>query len=339
VIRDDAGTLEAGREAAGDAAGARGTPYLWFAGGALNAYAKGDTESSNDGGPRYVILPNNPASSFHDLVFDRVGNLWTLPVSGDQILRLPGDQLGGAVPPAPDLVVRSPALVGALGLVFDAAGSLWVLNYAGAGVSVANIVRFDAPAALSGTVTLTPSATVGPGTAPADVARFSQGTAIAFDGAGNLWLAAVANVLRLDAAAGLHGDVTASPSAVIGSAGAAYVSLAFDAGGALWITGARAGYFVMHIANPAALQGNVTPVPAATVHLPSGSALFASGMAFDAAGALWITMSDRIIELASPGALAGDVTSSPAVVLGHVGLPDVASKIVFRPQPAGLPIY
>jgi sugar lactone lactonase YvrE len=224
---------------------------------------------------------------------------------------------------------------GAQSLTFDSAGNLWVMNYGGAGLSTASILRFDNPAGALGLVRPDPTLTITP--SASGQAAFNQGTGIAFDAAGNLWLAAVANVLRIDQAASLSGAVTAVPSTIISSGNDAYVAAAFDAAGSLWITGARNGYFVTRIDAPGSLTGAVTPSTVTRVHLPSPSA-FASGMGFDADGALWIAMSDRIVKLSDPRSLSGDITPTPSVVLTKT-MPDLATKLVFWPTPPGLPLY
>jgi hypothetical protein len=328
---------------AGSDADPRGTPYLWYAGGELNAFSLPQTLSSNDDGPAFEVVPSLAVHNCHDLAFDGAGNLWTIPVQGDQpggeIIRLPAARLTELAPVIPDLVLTSAALAGPQGLVFDAAGDLWVLNYNGAGSSVANVVRFDDPRGLSGNQTVSPSLTLGPGAAPEDKARFSQATAIAFDAAGDLWLSAVANALRFDHAGDLKGQVAPAPSAVV-STGEAYGSLAFDAAGALWITAARDGQeLALRFVAPEQLMGFVTAAPAARVQLPSSMATFAAGMAFDSAGALWIATSAAVVKLAHADGLTGDASPPASVVLGQAAFPDLASKIVLRPAPEGLPLY
>jgi streptogramin lyase len=313
--------------------------YLWYAGGALSAFTRSQTESSNQDGPGWLTQLSYPAKNYHDLTFDATGNLWTIPLAGDRLLRVPANHLGDILP-VPDLIVASPALRGADSLVFDAAGNLWVMCSSGVDVSIANIVRFDNPGALSGSQTLVPSLTIGPGASPESRATFTQGTAIAFDGAGSLWFAAIGGVLRFDQLSGLAGQIQATPAAVL-STDDALVSLAFDRAGALWLTGASKGYTALRIDNPRALAGAVKPTIAARVHLPTTpSTLFAGGMAFDAAGALWVITSDRILQIAGASALAGEVTPTPGVILGNVAFPDLATKLVIRPvvaPPAAAP--
>jgi hypothetical protein len=50
-------------------------------------------------------------------------------------------------------------------------------------------------------------------------------------------------------------------------------------------------------------------------------------------------MSRQILKVASPHTLSGSMSASPAVVLGVAGGPDLASRLLIRPRPDGLPIY
>jgi sugar lactone lactonase YvrE len=305
-------------------------PYLWYAGAGLNAFTKAQTEESSAQGGQFLLIPRFAIVNFHDLVFDDLGNLWTIPISGDQILRLPAAGLPPEpMAPGPDLVISSAALHSPQNLAFDGEGNLWVVSYDGAGPSIATIARFDDPRGLSGNVTLDPSATIWPGAGSDAQRQFRQPSAVAFDGAGSLWFSATSNVMRLDHPESFAGSVTATPDAIIAS-GDAYASLAFDGDGALWVTGANDGYFVARIANPGALAGAVNPPMAAKVILPSADALFAGGIAFDPDGALWVAMNNQILKLVDPGALSGEVTPTPDLVLGVTASPDLSSKLVFH---------
>lgn len=324
---------------AGVDADRRPAPYLWYAGGALSAFTLAQTLSSNDDGPTWQVVPEGAPHNCHDLAFDGAGNLWTIPITRDQILRLPASHLAELAPVIPDLVLTSAALHGPQSLAFDPAGNLWVLNFNGAGPSIANVVRLGDPRALSGAQTVAPSLTLHPGPSPEDAARFSQATAIAFDAAGNLWLSAVGGVVRIDHAGALTGDVAAVPSAVI-STGEAYGSLAFDATGSLWLTAARDGsWFVLRFSDPGSLTGVVAPTPAARVRLQVTGATFVGGIGFDANGGLWVATSAALVKLAHADRLAGESSAEPSVTLGRAAFPDLASKVIIRPAPPGLPLY
>jgi hypothetical protein len=325
-------------DAGGDVA-PRAPAYLWYAGGALSGFTRAQTLSTNDDGPIWQVVPEGAVHNCHDLAFDAAGNLWTIPIQGDEILRLPAARLRDFAPVIPDLVLKSPALAAPQSLAFDSAGNLWVLSFNGAGPSIATVVRFDDPRNLSGAQTVSPAVTIEPGPSPEDAARMSQATAIAFDGAGNLWLAAVANVLRFDHVAKLSGRVAAAPSAVVAT-GEAYGSLAFDAAGSLWVTAARDGsYFVLRFSEPGSLSGAVAPQPMARVRLQIKGATFVGGMGFEAGGALWIATSSSVVKLAHADRLAGETSVDPAVELGRAAFPDLASKLLVVPTPPGVPIY
>jgi sugar lactone lactonase YvrE len=337
------GTTGAGGAAAGTTGtviGTTGTGYLWYAGVELNAFTQSQTAASTDSGPAVTVVPTTSVGTFHDLVFDHTGRLWTLPTTGNQILRFPAAGLGAGASPVAELVVNSPALLGPQALAFDPSGNLWVVNFAGAGPSEATIVRFDGVQSLSGTMTLTPAATIAPAADAASRYHFSEGTGLAFDAAGNLWFAGVSAVLRIDHPSGLSGSVIASPTVVL-STGEAYTSIAFGADGALWITGTLQGFFALRIDSPATITGVVAPTPATRVALPTTGATFVGGLAFDKDGALWVVTSNRILKLASPGGLVGQVTAAPVVTLGlsTTVMPGLASKLVFQPQPSNLPVY
>lgn len=310
---------------------AQDPPYLWYAGGGLNAFTAAQAAQSGDGGARFHLAPHLALQNFHDLAFDGQGNLWAVPFPGDEIIRFPAAELPPASnEPSPDLVLTSAALHSAQNLAFDAAGDLWVVSYDGAGQSIASISRFDHPSALQGNVMLDPSINVLPGASVVEQQRFTQPSAIAFDVAGNLWLATAADVLRFDHPQDRSGTVALYPTAII-SGGDAYAALAFDATGALWLTGAGGGYFVERIDHPEALAGAMTPTPDVRLLLPAqGGVRFAGGMAFDDDGALWVAMSNRLVRVSGARLLTGSHEAMPDVVLGTTSAPDLSSKLVLR---------
>jgi len=239
--------------------------------------------------------------------------------------------------PFADVVIHSEGLKGPESLTFDSQGRLWVLNYAASEYSIASVVRFDDAKSASGPVTLSPSLTIVPDSSAIEQARFNQATGLGFDKDGNLWIATVANVLRIDHALSLSGTVIAKESAVL-SGGESYAGLAFDARGSLWVTAAGGGYWAMRFDNPSDLMGAIQKVPSARIHLPAGTATFAGGMVADSEGSLWIAMNNQLLKYANAMTLSGEVTAAPSVVLALMAFPDLASKLVFWPPlPAPAP--
>jgi ligand-binding sensor domain-containing protein len=315
-----------------------GAGYLWFAGSEINAFTENQTLESNTKGPAITVQPATFTGTYHDLTFDEHGNLWTVPITGDQIMRIPHAGLTFERP-SPDLTITSSALMNPQTIAFDAAGNLWVNNFNGSGPGVSSIVRFDAVRDMpQGNYMLNPSATIGPGTDKIMMKNFGEGLSLAFDQAGSLWFGSSVSLMRFDSPGSIQGAVAAAPAAII-TTGDSYTTLVFDSSGTLWVTATNVGYVILRINDPGTLHGVVTATPAARVALMSDNANFAGGMAFDSQGALWVAMSNRIIKLANPSSMVGNVTPGPEVTLGlpSSSFPDLASKLAFWPSPSGLP--
>jgi sugar lactone lactonase YvrE len=110
--------------------------------------------------------------------------------------------------------------------------------------------------------------------------------AVAFDAAGNLWVASQNDSLLLAFAPGdLAGSGSRAAARVISSVGgslSAPTGLAFDAGHRLWVVNAHSATVVRF--DPAQLAAGGAQVPAVVLSLPGTPAT----IAFDAAGALWV---------------------------------------------------
>lgn len=164
------------------------------------------------------------------LAFDSSGNLWVSIPCANKVVRVSAAQLGasGSATPAVEIT----ALNGPQGLAFDSSGNLWIAN-AGA----KRVVKFNASrlnASTSGPDLTIESRTPGPviGTLDADL--------LAFDAAGNLWVAAFGGnvIYRLTSSdQGGSGTKTLTPAIQVSVPVLALLEgMTFDEGGGLWIT-------------------------------------------------------------------------------------------------------
>ncbi len=313
------------------------TGYLWYTGVQVAAFTREQAQSGSTSGPAIVVEPNltSGTHTYQDLAFDSSGNLWTIPTSGNQLVRLPAAQLEDMQRASPDVIVTSADLNGPQSLTFDSTGRLWVVNFAGAGPSLANIVRFDGLGA-QGMVAATASLTIGPGSDAASMSQFMQGVALAFDGSGRLWFGSSSAVLCLGNVSLMTGKVTAAPTTVI-STGDSYSSIAFSPSGALWVTATGHGYAALRFDKPSGTADGGTDggtrMPSARVTLPTDSmaTAFPAGMGFSSDGRLWVALSDRIVAFSSPDTLSGAAAPAPVVQLSvSQYVPSITSKLLFR---------
>jgi len=172
------------------------------------------------------------------------------------------------------------------------------------------------------------------GTPPADVSLtgtagvFHEG--IAFDGAGNMWVADLTGMISEYAVADLASSGSPTPSVTIdASAYGGVIGLAFDASGDLWasfhagiqVLAAQPGtQIVMYTPAQLAAGGAVTPAVVLGSHANSLSS--PAGMAFDAAGGLWVANANSgvstIVHFA-PADLATTGNPTPDIVISSDG--------------------
>jgi streptogramin lyase len=186
-------------------------------------------------------------------------------------------------------------------------GSLWT-----ASASPSALLRL-APSQLASAGALAPATTI---TTPS--AELSTLVGIAFDGAGNLWVASQDDSRLIGfAPAGLTSSGSAAAMTVIApNAGSLSgpTSLAFDPEHRLWVANRANGTLVRF--DPAQLVASGAPLPAVIV---SGVGLPTS-IAFDAAGGLWVSNSrDNTLARYSPAQLAASGSPAPAVLLSAAG--------------------
>ena len=186
-------------------------------------------------------------------------------------------------------------------------GSLWT-----ASASPSAILRL-APSQLGSTGALAPATMI-----TTSSAELSTLVGIAFDGAGNLWVASQDDSRLLEfVPAGLSSSGSAAAMTVIVSNAGSLsgpTSLAFDPEHRLWVANRANGTLVRF--DPAQLAASGSPLPAVIV---SGVGVPTS-IAFDAAGALWVSNSTgNTLARYSAAQLAASGSPAPAVLLSTTG--------------------
>jgi sugar lactone lactonase YvrE len=156
---------------------------------------------------------------------------------------------------------------------------------------------------------------------------------IAFDAHGNAWIARYQHGTRLVRfpAGALAASGPTVPDVVIDATDPLVlgdpVGLAFDAQGGLWVAGFDSNTLVRFA--PAQLAASGSPTPEVVVSATAGSLSRPTGLAFDAAGALWVANqgNDSVVAFGSgklgvSGALAPDVviTSTSGRLFGPFDL-------------------
>jgi sugar lactone lactonase YvrE len=151
---------------------------LWVAdfAGTLNRFDAPQIAAGGMQAPRVVVTIAGNATS---IAFDAEGSLWVSDNVNSVIRKYSAEQLATSGSPDPDVVLSSSdlSLVTPAGLAFDALGNLWVANIAGR-----TLTSFG-PQKLTRTGSPVPDVLI---TAIEGV--LSVPVALAFDGAGNLWV-------------------------------------------------------------------------------------------------------------------------------------------------------
>lgn len=267
------------------------------------------------------------------VAFDRDGNLWTLGPTLDfpHVLRFPAGRLGTSGAREPDISFDVPeveCLPAMRSLALDAEGNLWL---SACGDSLLRIPSAD----LTG---------VG-GTKVADVliAGLTENDGMAFDRAGNLWVAGGPSIVRFDAAR--LADTTADPPDLAltvsdDTAGLRASNLTFDKAGNLWGTDFGANH-VFQIAS-ADLEGTGDKDVTANVSIEIGVTALLNQPAFDDGDGLWLCLNAGFIGRFSPEQLgsstAGGSPRTPDVIIESASV-DTLVPLAFFPAPAGLPLY
>lgn len=311
---------------------------LWtLNGGTKPVLGFGASTLTASGSPNATSLANLPLGT--SMAFDHDGNLWAAgaTLAEPTVSRYAAAWLGGVGVPRTDYAFNLalgclPALKA---VALDLDGNVW-LSACGK-----RVLRIDRPES-------------GPGETeePIDIVAnvtlsgFSEDNEdLAFDKAGNLWVAAGGRVLRFDRARLGHDDA-AAPDLVlevttdeVTPQPLAANFLAFDLAGNLWASdfGANAVFEIGK--TDLAARGSASAVAKVRVSLDVLAVM--SRPAFDDAGALWLSLAagkfgkltaEQLAVSSGPGA-----PTAPAVVISS---PDVgyADGIAFFPAASGLPL-
>jgi streptogramin lyase len=267
------------------------------------------------------------------IAFDRDGNLWTLGPTLDfpMVIRLPAAALGTSGKKTADVSFNVPeveCLPAMRSLALDGSGNLWL---SACGDSILRIPAGE----LSGVD--------GDKVADVLIAGLTENDGMAFDKAGNLWVAGGPTIVRYDAARldDSTGDAPDLSLAVKDDTfGLKASNLTFDQAGNLW--GTDFGANVVFQIAAADLEGTGEVEVLANVSIEIGVSALLNQPAFDEGNNLWMGLDQgRIGMLTAAQLSASTAAGSPATpkVLIKSSSVDSLLPVAFFPAPVGLPLF
>jgi sugar lactone lactonase YvrE len=239
--------------------------------------------------------PYNPPAS--------VDGLWTSSAVDPAILRFDPSQLavGGRLAPSTRISAASADLLDLNGLAFDSDGTMWVAS------SDDSLLIALAPQSLGvsgGAIATT--------VISSNDRSLSRPVAIAFDKHHRMWVANFANqtIVRFE-----HSQLATSGAAVPTltiNTGVNPSSLAFDAAGNLWVASIQANKIFSY--NAVQQESENVAEPEIVISTNGTALQHPSGLAFDAAGNLWVaSLTQARIDAFNPAQLAVSGSPDPAV--------------------------
>ncbi len=272
------------------------------------------------------------------LAFDAEGNLWIVDrrANGSSLRRFPAASLGQSGALEADVDLRGEALGGTpgpQGLAFDADGNLWVT------VSPSNtVVRFSSDQLAQSGQPVPEVVLGGMGSG------LSEPAGLAFDAAGNLWVASFGSSRIVRYRANRLGASTQIPDLIMEGKSAQPVvatlgspkGIAFDRQDNLWVAYAGANRIARYTPDERTGMGDISVTPPVQITL-TGAQL--DGLAFDEGGGLWTPFgADRLARLSPSQLTTGSSTAvTPETVLAGAGI-GARVGLAFYAAPAGLPL-
>ncbi len=237
--------------------------------------------------------------------------IWVVNQDSSTLLSYPL-AASGNVAPAVNIGANGTSLSDPFGTeAFDAVGDMWIAN-----LDSNTLVEFTA-SQLASSGTPTPAVTISQNGTSLD----SPGS-VAIDGSGDLWaLNESGSTLVEYTPSQIAASGSPMPAVTISANGTsldAPYGFAFDVSGNLWVANNDGNTLVEF--TPSQLAASGDPTPAVTISATGSSIGSPSGVAFDAAGDLWLTNSGNstLVEF-TPNQLAASGSPMPAVTISANG--------------------
>jgi hypothetical protein len=300
--------------------------------GDLLGFTSEDLAASGAPNPQDLVAPTGG-----DIAFEQDGSFWAFGASTSDAMLGHYDAFSLGATATPDLEIDVNGIdcfPHFAAMTFGPGGDLWASS------PCANRVVQLPLGSLTASGTVLPNHTLTGTTSP---------SGLAFDLAGNLWVADEGGVLhRFDAASLLTSELVSpalsltvkQTSDPLDTSTLRAADLAFDADGNLWGSEFGGNIFFAIDAADLTASGAADVVPTVQVTVPLRALL--EGMAFDEEGGLWTTYgSGQLARLSPAQLLVSSDAGSPTVPATIIESADIGylGGVAIYPAPAALPLY